>query len=237
MRKRKYLIGASLGVIGALVVAGTAFASNPTSQTLNTTASPSKNINNTPGTIHNVIITNYTDFTPGNSPSAKETKFTFAKGLSLGNGNAPACPQTTLLAATSTTAVQSQCASSVVGSGTAIVNNSTSPAFPGTNPVLLVKGGPTTLYVWVRIGGLQTLVLTGAINKSAGTLDVTGLPNTNGVDLTNFDTTFLKQGKQSYVKVSCPKGKWVVSETTTYWNNQSITASSPKQKCKAKVKK
>src|SRR5689334_6536920 len=104
MRKRKYLIGASLGVMGAMLFASTAFAGAPTGQTLSATASPSKNVKNTPGTIHNIIATSYSDFSA--SPAAKETKFTLAKGLSLGNGNAPACAQPTLQAATSTAAVQ-----------------------------------------------------------------------------------------------------------------------------------
>jgi hypothetical protein len=105
MRKRKYLIGASLGVLGALVVSGTALAGVPTGQTLSTTGSPSKNINNTPGTIHNIISTTYSDF--NSSPAAKETIFRLPKGWTLGNGNAPACPATTLQASTTTTAVQS----------------------------------------------------------------------------------------------------------------------------------
>ncbi len=231
MRKRKYLIGASLGVIGALVVASTAFAGVPTGQTLSATASPSKNVKNTPGTIHNIIATTYSDFVA--SPSAKETVFHLAKGLSLNNGSRPACATAVLQAATSTAAIQAQCHRSVVGQGTATVNDGTTALFPGTNPVLLVKGTGATLFVWVRIGGAQTLVLNGAYAKGPNTLDVTGLPNVAGVDLTNFDTTFFKQGKNSYVKVSCPKGKWNSSETTTYYNGQSITATS-KQKCKAK---
>ena len=231
MRKRKYLIGASLGVVGALVFSGTAFAGVPTGQTLNATVTPSKNVKpNTPGTIHNIIATTFSDFNA--TPSPKETKFTLAKGLTLANGNAPACAQATLQGATSTTAVQSACPSSVVGTGTATVNNSTG-LFPGTQPVLLVKGGPTTLFVWVRIANALTLVLNGTYAKGPNTLDVTGLPNTPGTDLTNFDTTFIKAGKQSYVKVTCKKGKWASSETTTFYNGQSITASST-QKCKAK---
>ena len=205
MRKRKYLIGASLGVIGALVVASTAFAGVPTGQTLSATASPSKNIKNTPGTIHNIIATTYSDFVA--SPSAKETVFHLAKGLSLGNGNAPACSQATLQAATTTTAIQSSCSSSIVGTGTDTVNDGTTPLFPGTNPVLLVKGGPTTLYVWTRIGGAQTLVLNGAYSKGPNTLDVTGLPNVAGVDLTNFDTTFT-QGRQEFLREAVlPEGQ------------------------------
>ena len=233
MRKRKYLIGASLGVMGAMLFASSAFAGAPTGQTLSAVSSPSKNVKpNSPGTIHNIIATQYSDFSA--SPAAKETKFTLAPGLSLGNGNAPACSQATLQASTSTSQVQSQCSSSIVGQGTATVNNSTG-LFPGTQPVLLVKGGPTTLYVWVRINNALTLVLNGAYGKqgASATLDVTGLPNTPGTDLTNFDTTFIKAGKQSYVKVTCKKGKWNSSETTTFYNGQSITASS-KQKCTAK---
>jgi hypothetical protein len=230
MRKRKYLIGASLGVLGALVVSGTAFAGAPTGQTLNAHVSPTKVKPNTPATIHNIISTTYSDF--NSSPSAKETKFSIAKGVTLGNGGHPACSQSTLFASTSTAAVQSACANSVVGTGTDTINNGTSPLFPGTNPVLLVVGGPTTLYVWTRIGGVQTLALNGAYAKGPNTLDVTGLPNVAGVDLTNFDTTFLKQGKKSYVKATCKKGKWMSSETTTFQNGQTLTATS-KQKCKA----
>jgi hypothetical protein len=233
MRKRKYLIGASLGVIGALVVSGTAIAGAPTGQTLSAVVSPAKQSKTTfgPATIHNIISTTYSDFVA--SPSPKETIFRIDKDVTLGNGNAPSCTSATLQAQTTTAGVQSQCGTAVVGTGTATVNGGTSPLFPGTNPVLLVKGGPTTLFVWVRIGGAQTLVLNGAYSRGANSLDVTGLPNVAGVDLTNFDTTFLKSGKQSYVKARCRKGKWVSSETTTFYNGQSITASS-KQKCKQK---
>src|SRR5436190_281091 len=87
----------------------------------------------------------------------------------------------------------------LVGSGTADVNNKTG-VFTQPNPVLLVKGGPTTLFVWVRIANALTLALNGQYAKGPNTLDVTGLPNVPNTDLTNFDTTFLKAGKQSYVK-------------------------------------
>ena len=233
MRKRKYLIGASLGVIGAMLFASSAFAGAPTGQTLSTKVSPSKKVKNTPATLRNIIATTYSDFNA--SPSPMETKFKLAKGLVLGNINVPACASSVLSAATSTAAIFAQCPRSVVGSGTATVNASTG-FFPGTQPVLLVKGGPTTLYVWVRIGGALTLVLNGQYAKGPNTLDVTGLPNTPGTDLTNFNTTFTRRGKNSYVKVSCPKGKWKSSETTTFYNGQSITATSV-QKCKAKKSK
>ena len=240
MRKRKYLIGATLGVLGALVVSGTAFAGAPTSQTLQATIAPSKLDKKAFAgvTLHNIIATQYSDFS--GSPAAKETKFTLDKQLKFVNGNLPACPQATLNAATSTAAVQAACGASIVGTGTDEVNNKTG-AFTSPNPVLLVSGGPTTLFVWTRIANALTLVLNGAYDPGANTLDVTGLPNTPGTDLTLFDTTQtkVKTGKKTfYVMARCKskKQKLVSSETTTFYNNQTITATST-QKCKAKKPK
>jgi hypothetical protein len=237
MRKRKYLIGATLGVLGALVFSGTAMAGAPTGQTLQATLAPSKLDKKVfSGTsLHNIIATTYSDFNA--SPAAKETKFTLDKQLKFVNGNLPPCSQATLNAATSTAAVNAACGASVVGTGTDEVNNKTG-LFPNPNPVMLVSGGPTTLYVWTRINNALTLVLNGAYSPSANTLDVTGLPNTSGTDLTLFDTLQpkVKTGKKTfYVMARCKskKKKIVNSETTTFYNGQTITATST-QKCKAK---
>jgi hypothetical protein len=239
MRKRKYLIGASLGVIGALVVSGVAYAGVPTVTTLNATVSPSKLSKKTfrPATIHNIIATTYSDFNA--TPGPKETIFKLDKDITLGNGSRPGCPLATLQAATTTTAVNASCQKSVVGTGTNTVNNGTSPLFPGTNPVLLVQGSKTTLYVWTRIGGVQTLALVGKYSKGPNTLDVTGLPNVAGVDLTNFDTTFLRQGNNSYVKARCSDGKFISTVSQTYQTSPSgstppPTSATSKQKCKGK---
>ena len=78
--------------------------------------------------------------------------------------------------ATTTAAVQAACGASIVGQGFQLVNNGTG-AYPGQNPVLLVSGGPTTLYIWSRIAGSLTVVVTGIYNP---VIDVTGLPNTPG---------------------------------------------------------
>lgn len=237
MRKRKYLVGAMMGSIGALVVSGTAFAGAPTGQTLQATVSPKKQDKKAFGgaSLHAIIATQYSDFTA--SPPAKEVLFRIDKQIKFVNGNVPACPFSTLNAATTSAAVQAACGASVVGQGTDQVNNGTG-LFPGTNPVVLVSGGPTTLYVWTRIGGSLTLVLNGQYSSSASTLDVSGLPNTPGTDLTNFDITFNKRksGKKSfYVMARCKskKSKWVNGETTTFHNGQSISATAT-QKCKKK---
>ena len=124
------------------------------------------------------------------------------------------------------------------------VNNKTG-LFPNPNPVLLVSGGPTTLYVWTRLNGVLTLVLNGQYAAGPNTLDVTGLPNTPGSDLTLFDTTMPKmktagkgKKKKFYVMARCKskKKKMVSSETTTFWDGSSQTATSI-QKCKAKKSK
>jgi hypothetical protein len=235
MRRRKYVMGAIVGVIGALVVSSTAFAGVPTGQTLQATVAPKKQSKNTfgPASLHAVIATTFSDFV--GTPSPRETIFRIDRQIRLVNGTLPACPQSTLAGATTSAAIQSACSASVVGQGTDQVNNGTG-SFPGTNPVVLVSGGPTTLYVWTRIAGGLTLVLNGQYSRAANTLDVTGLPNTPGTDLTNFDITLNKKksSKQTfYVMARCKskKKKFVNSETTTFYNGQSITASS-KQKCK-----
>ena len=231
MRKRKYLIGASLGVIGALVVSSTALAGVPLTQTTNVRVLPSKVKPKAPVGLQILTAATYSDFNA--SPSAKEALFKLGKGITLGNGNAPTCPSASLQASTTVGAVQSACGKSIVGNGTAVVNGGTSPLFPGTNPVLLVKGGPTTLFIWLRIGGAQTLVLNGTYAKGPNTLDVTGLPNVAGVDLTQFNVTIPFAGKQSYAQATCKKGKWVTTETVTFYNGQALTGTS-KQNCKAK---
>jgi hypothetical protein len=244
MRKRKYLIGATLGVLGALVVSGTAFAGAPTGQTLQATVAPAKQDKKAFGaaSLHNIIATTYDNFS--GSPAAKETLFHIDRNVRFTSGNLPACPKASLDASTTTAAVQAACGASIVGTGTNTVNNGTDPLFPGTNPVLLVTGGNvpggSILYVWTRIAGLTTLVLNGQYNTSAGTLDVTGLPNTPGIDLTNFDTTMPKKktGKKTYyVMARCKSKKWISSETTTYWNGQTTTATAPAEKCKQKPSK
>jgi hypothetical protein len=237
MRKRKYLIGATLGVLGAFVLSSTAYAGAPTGQTLQATIAPSK-LNKktfTGASLHNIIGTTYSDFNA--SPAAQETKFTLDKQLKFVNGNLPACPQATLNAATSPAAVNAACGASVVGTGTDEVNNKTG-LFPNPNPVVLVSGGPTTLFVWTRINNALTLVLNGAYNPGANTLDVTGLPNTPGTDLTLFDTLMPKKktGKSTfYVMARCKSKKqtMVSSETTTFYGGSTQTATST-QKCKAK---
>ena len=79
--------------------------------------------------------------------------------------------------------------------------------------------------------------LTGILNLSANTLTVS-IPPT-GTAITHFETTINKRksGKKTfYVMARCKKKKWVNSETTTYSDGSSQSASST-QKCKQKKSK
>jgi hypothetical protein len=243
MRKRKFLIGASLGVLGALVFSGTAFAGTPQSQTLQTTLSPAKQDKKLFGgvSLHNIITTNYDNFT--GSPSPSETKFTIDPNVKFVNGNVPACPASSINSGQSHAQAQAACGSSIVGQGFALVNNG-SGIFPHQNPVWLIAGGPSTIYVHTDLlnaAGSSSgvpLLITGQIQGKI--LDFTGIPDTPGTDLTTFDTTFNKRktGKKTfYVMARCKKKRWSTSETTSFYHGAAPLTASSSQKCKQKKAK
>jgi hypothetical protein len=229
MRKRKYLIGATLGVLGALVVSGTAFAGSPTSQTLETTLSPAKQNAKVFGgvSLHNIISTNYDTFVGSHSP--KTTTFTIDPNVKFVNGNIPACPLSSVQGKFDAQA-RASCPQSITGQGTVQVNGG---AIGGN--VTFFSGGPSTIYVQTDIGpGATTLTIIGTIQGR--TLTFSNIPDTVGLDLTKFDTTFNKRktGKSSfYVMARCKKGKWATTESTNFYSGQTLSASSS-MKCKAK---
>jgi len=229
MRKRKYLIGATLGVLGALVVSGTAFAGSPTSQTLQTTLAPAKQSAKVFGgvSLHNIISTNYDTFVGSHSP--KTTTFTIDPNVKFVNGNIPACPLSSVQGKFDAQA-RASCPQSITGQGTVQVNGG---AIGGN--VTFFSGGPSTIYVQTDIGPSATsLTIIGTIQGKQ--LVFSNIPDTVGLDLTKFDTTFNKRktGKSSfYVMARCKKGKWATSESTNFYSGETLTASSS-MKCKAK---
>jgi hypothetical protein len=233
MRIRKYLIGASLGVLGALVVSGTAFAGSPTSQTLQTTLSPTKQSAKTFGgvSLHNIISTNYDSFVGSHSP--KTTTFTIDPNVKFVNGNIPVCPLSAIQGKF-TAQAQAACPQSITGSGTVQVNGG---AIGGT--VTFFSGGPSTIYVQTDIGPSATsLTIIGTIQGKQ--LIFSNIPDTVGLDLTKFDTTFNKRktGKKSfYVMARCKKGKWKTSEVTNFYSGETLSAAATPLKCKAKKTK
>jgi hypothetical protein len=113
--------------------------------------------------------------------------------------------------------------------------------------VTFFSGGPNTIYVQTDIGpGATNLTIIGTITGKI--LTFTNIPDTPGLLLTKFDTTFNKRktGKMKvkvkgktkkaptfYVMARCKKKSWTTSATNTFYNGQTLSASSS-EKCKAK---
>jgi hypothetical protein len=231
MRNRKYLIGALVGVIGALAFSGVAHGA-VLGQTLQTTLSPAKQDKKQFGgvSLHNIIGTTIDN--PATTQSPKTTVFTIPKDVKYVSGNIPACPLSAIQGKFDAQA-RAACPQSITGQGTVEVNNG---AVKGN--VTFFTGGPNTIYVQTDIGpGATTLTIIGTI--SGNTLAFSNIPNTPGLILTKFDTTFnkVKSGKKSfYVMARCSKKKWSTTETTTFYSGEVFSASSS-QKCKQKKSK
>jgi hypothetical protein len=240
MRKRKYLIGALLSVVGALVVSGSASAA-VTGQSLSVNLTPpkqQKKVFGPVGSMKTVVDTNYA---PGPfSQTGTQTVLTFSKDIKFTPGNIPVC---NLSAISTVPQAQSDaaCGASKVGTGAATINGGLLTgkvaAYNGTP-----SGGSPTIGlhtdVFTSAGSYAfSTTLTGILNTGANTLTV-AIPPT-GTAITHFETTITKKksGKKSfYVMARCKKKKWVNSETTTYNDGSSNTASST-QKCKQKKSK
>jgi hypothetical protein len=228
MRNPKYLIGALVGVIGALTFSSLASAT-PTSQTLQTTLAPAKQDAKVYGgvSLHNIISTNYDNFATSQSP--RTTTFTIDPNVKFVNGNIPPCPLSSIQGKF-TAQAQAACPQSITGGGTVKVNGG---QIGGT--VTFFSGGPTTIYVQTDIGpGATSLTIIGNIQGKL--LTFSNIPNTPGLVLSTFDTTFNKRktGKKTYyVMARCKKGKWSTTETTNFYSGETLSASS-QGKCKVK---
>jgi hypothetical protein len=235
MRKRTYLLGASLSVIGALLVGGTASAA-VTGQTYTATATPKKQDKKQRGPVAftNVIDTAYSG---GFTPVASETVLTFSRDFAFTPGNLPQCPLGNVNNKPQATA-KAACAGSIIGQGSALINGGALSAVvtafngqpEGGKPVIL-------LHTSVNNDALDP-VLKGVLDPSSNTLSVQ-IPNT-GTAITHFDTTInkIKTGKKSYyVMARCKKKKWVNTETTSYLGGGPTTTATSVQKCKQKPSK
>jgi hypothetical protein len=226
---RKYLTGAMLGVIGALVFAGVASAS-PISQSLQTTLAPIKQSKKTYGgvSLHNIIATTYDNFATSQSPQT--TTFTIDPNVKFVPGNIPVC-QLSQIQNKPTSQAQAACPQSITGGGSVEVNGG---ALTGT--VTFFRGAhPQDIYVHTDINnGSVVLDIIGDIEGKL--LAFTNIPNTPGLVLTKFDTTFNKRktGKKTfYVMARCKKGKWSTTEQTHFYSGETLSASSS-GKCKVK---
>jgi hypothetical protein len=239
MRKRKYLVGALLSVIGALVVSGTASAA-VTGQGYTVTTSPAKQdkkVFGPVGSFKNVVDTNYSG---GFTPFGTQTVLTFTKDIKFTPGNIAVCNLSSISTVPESSS-DATCGASKVGTGSAIINGGLLTgkvaAYNGTP-----SGGSPTIGlhtdVFLPSGAYSfSTTLTGVLNTGANTLTV-NIPPT-GTAITHFETTIgkKKSGKKTYyVMARCKKKKWTNSETTTF-NDGSSTTASTTQKCKQKPSK
>jgi hypothetical protein len=232
MRNPKYLIGALVGVIGALALSGAASGA-PLSQTLETTLRPAKQDKKKFGgvSLHNIISTTIDN--PATTQSPRQTVFTIDPNVKFVNGNIPVCPLSAIQGKFDAQA-RAACPQSITGQGTVEVNNG---AIRGV--VTFFSGGPNTIYVQTDVGpGATTLTIIGQIQGK--TLTFSNIPNTPGLVLSKFDVNFNKRktGKKKgtktfYVMARCKKKKWTNSESTNFYSGETLSASST-QKCKQK---
>jgi hypothetical protein len=234
MRKRKYLIGALLGVIGSVLVAGGASAT-VTGQSVSSIISPTKAPKKTFVAVKSMKTTVDTAYTGGFSPNGTQTVVTFSKDVKFTPGNIAGCNLSTIATVPEATA-DSTCGSSRVGSGSATINGGAltgkvaayNGVPSGGNPTI---GLHTDVFTAAGTYAFST-TLTGVLNRGANTLTV-AIPPT-GTSITHFETTIgkKKSGKKTfYVMARCKKKKRTTSETTMFNDGTSQTATGT-QKCK-----
>jgi hypothetical protein len=239
---KRSAIAAAVGVIGSLLVSGTAAAAT-TGFTYTATISPQKQSAKTfgPAAISSTLDTFYTG---GFAPTPTTTVVQFSKDIKFTAGTLPQCNLNSISTVPDTTAM-SLCGSSKLGTGSVVVNNG-------------VLTGKVTAYNGVPSGGgeppigfhTDLFLASGAYSFSTtgiGTLDpktntlTTPIPPT-GTSLTHFDVAIgkVKSGKKKgkptyYVMARCKKKKWSNTGTESFSDGSSRSSTSI-QKCKAKKK-
>jgi hypothetical protein len=241
--KRRYVLAASLGVIGALSISGTASAA-VTGFTYGATISPSKQSAKTLGPA--AITSTLDTFYSGGSfnPTPTTTIVQFSKDIKFTPGNLAQCNLSSISTAPDSTAM-SLCAKSKVGTGSVVVNNGALtgkvtayngvPSGGGTPPI----GFHTDLFLPSGAYSFSTTGI-GTLNTKTNTL-TTPIPPT-GTSLTHFEVAIgkIKTGKKKgkptyYVMARCKKKKWTDTATEVFADGSSRVSTST-QKCKAKKK-
>jgi hypothetical protein len=237
MRKRKYLIGALVGVIGSVVLVGTASA-DVTSQSVSSILSPSKAPKKTFAAVKSMKTTVDTNYTGAFTPNANQTVVSFSHDVRFTPGNIPQCNLSTISTVPQATA-DSTCGASRVGSGAATIKSATGVTLTGVVAAYngLPSGGSPTIGLHTDVFGPTgayafSTTLTGVLNTKSNTLTVS-IPPT-GTSIVHFETTITKKksGKKSfYVMARCKKKKWITTETTAFTGGPTLSAKGT-QKCK-----
>ena len=233
MRKRKYLIGALLGVIGSVVLSGTASA-NVLGQSVSSILSPAKAPKKTRVAMKSMKTTVDTNYTGLFTPNANQTIVTFSHDVRFTPGNIADCNLSSISTVPEASA-QAACGASRVGTGSATINGGALTGKVAAYNGVPSGGRPTIgLHTDIFVGGAYSFstTLTGVLNTKSNTLTVS-IPPT-GTSITHFETTITKKksGKKSfYVMARCKKKKWATSETTAFTGGPTLSSSSV-QRCK-----
>jgi hypothetical protein len=244
MRKRKFLIGAVLGVVASLAVSGIASAAVQ-NQTYSSVAAKTKQDRKVRGPVGEFKTDVDTFYAGGFTPAANQTVLTFDRAFKFDPGNLDECNPASLVGQTSAGA-RSICGDSQVGQGTATVTRLDGVALPAVVSAFngVPSGGNPVILLHTDVSGVTTKpILTGTLNGNVLTVSV---PVTPGTVITHFDTSInqvkvkkanKKKGKPAkyYVSAKCNDGSWDHSETTTFTDG-STKSSSFSQKCKKKPK-
>ena len=234
MRRYKYLIGALIGVIGALNFSSLA-SSDPTGLTLQTTYPQSKQDKKKYGGVslqqHQGFA--YDAFVRSRGP--RQMVFTLPRDAKFVPGNLPVCPLSQVEHKLDSEA-RARCSKSIIGQGS-IENNG--GALKGT--LTFFRGDPALnqdLIVHVVVEGNVLVVDTfGDISGGGRTLTFGNMPHTPGNVLTAIDTTFFKRKtgeSTSFLMARCGKKReWTTTLTTAFYSGESLSTTST-QRCRQK---
>jgi hypothetical protein len=261
MRIRKYLIGVmAAGLVGAVALSGVATA-DVTSLSIGANVTPSKQDKKKRGGVstffesndgHAGVLLGEPGCATANpacqyNPPSVQSRIVFPTDFKFDPGTLPDCNLASLTGK-DTAGAKAACPKSIVGQG-ANVNktlaggtlNGVVTAFNGAP-----SGGNPSLYLHVDIAGSTTKpILNGVIQGNTLTVQIPPVP---GVVIEHFDTTINKvvtkrkknkaTGKTTktfYLSAKCSRGTWTTTETNTYQNGKTLTASTA-QKCTKKKK-
>ena len=244
MRKRKYLIGATLALAASVAVAAIAQGA-VTSQTLLVSVSATKQDKKVrgPADINVTVDTAESPPTPA-AQTASQTVVDFDKDFAITTGKLPTCNPTPL-AGTTTEQATALCGASKVGSGAATLCSATGGcgATPGGGIQGTVtafngvpSGGSKSIILHARFGppANTTTVLTGVFTNSPlgnpyGPRLIVSVPDTalTGLHLTHFQTAIgrlvvVKANKKKhkpakyYVSAKCADKTWDFQSSTTF---------------------
>ena len=215
MSKHRYVLAGSLGVIGALLMSGTASAA-VTGFTYGATISPAKQSAKTFGPAA-ITSTLDTSFTRRVHPDADHDRRSVQQGHQVHAGQPGQCDLSSISTKPDSTAM-SLCGKSKVGVGSVVVNGGAlTGKVTAYNGIPTGGGGPpigfhTDLFTRSGAYSFSTTGI-GTLNTKTNTL-TTPIPPT-GTSLTHFEVaigkvkTGKKKGKTTYyVMARCKKKKW-----------------------------